>query len=102
MQITGPGGGGGRRMPKSKSVTESGVPLYLLPERITRHIDRVGAPVYRISVKRTHWHLYNISVRTKSLPKELVSCRVARPTEPGEREPDYPPMVHVHFQGCRV
>lgn len=87
-------------MTKSKSVTESGVPLYLLPGRIARYIDRIGAPVYRISVKRTHWHHYNISVRTKSLPKELVSCRVMRLTAPGEREPDHPPMVHIHLQGC--
>jgi hypothetical protein len=88
-------------MPKSKSVTESGVPLYLLPRAIARHINRIGDPVYRISVKRTHWHHYNISVRTKSLPKELVS-RVARLTAPGEKEPDHPPMIHVHLQGCAV
>jgi hypothetical protein len=89
-------------MPKSKSVTESGIPLYLLPGTIARHINRIGDPVYRISVKRTHWHHYNISVRTKSLPKELVSYRVARLTAPGERKPDHPPMVHIHLQSCAV
>ena len=87
-------------MPKSNSVTEGEIPLYLLPRVIARQITRIGDSVYRISVKRTHWHHYNISVRTKSLPKELVSCRVARRTAPGEREPDHPPMIHVHLQGC--
>ena len=65
-------------MTKSKSVTQGGIPLYLLPRAIAHHINRIGDPVYRISVKRTHWHHYNISVRTKSLPKELAPARVTR------------------------
>jgi hypothetical protein len=65
-------------MSKSRSVTEGEVPLYLLPHTIARQIYRVGDSVYRISVKRTHWHHYNISVRTKSLPKELALARVMR------------------------
>jgi len=89
-------------MSKSKSVTEGEIPLYLLPRAIARQINRFGDSVYRISVKRTHWHHYNISVRTKSLPKELVPCRVARLTEPGKREQDHPPMVHIHPQGYAV
>jgi len=71
-------------MPKSKSVTEGEIPLYLLPHVITRQICRIGDSVYRISVKRTHWHHYNISVRTKSLPKELAPVRVARPANSGD------------------
>jgi hypothetical protein len=73
-----PAGGGGHRMPKSKSVTEGGIPLYLLPRAIALQINRIGDSVYRVSVKRTHWHHYNISVRTKSLPKELAPGRVTR------------------------
>jgi len=65
-------------MPKSKSVTEGGIPLYLLPRAIALQINRIGDSVYRISVKRTHWHHYNISVRTKSLPKELAPGRFTR------------------------
>jgi hypothetical protein len=89
-------------MPKSKSVTEGGIPLYLLPRAIARQIIRKGDSVYRISVKRTHWHHYNISVRTKSLPKELVPYQAARLNAPGKREPDHPPMVHIHLQGYPV
>ena len=89
-------------MPKSKSVTEGEIPLYLLPRAIARQITRFGDSVYRISVKRTHWHHYNVSVRTKSLPKELTPCRVARLDTPGKREPDHPPMVHIHLAGYAV
>ena len=88
-------------MLKSKSVTEGEIPLYLLPRVIARQVTRFGDSVYRISVKRTHWHHYNISVRTKSLPKELVSYRVARLTAPA-REPDHPPMVRIHLPGFAV
>ncbi|MFA6226832.1 MAG: hypothetical protein WC620_11845 [Methanoregula sp.] len=70
-------------MPKSKSVTEGEVPLYLLPHAITRHISRIGDSMYRIRVKRTHWHYYNISVRTKPLPKELAPARVTRRVDSG-------------------
>jgi len=31
-----------------------------------------GERVYRISVKRTRYHYYNISVRTRSVPRELA------------------------------
>ena len=58
-------------MTARRSVTEAEVPLYLIPAVIARQIKKRGNAVYRISVKRTHWHHYNISVRTKSLPREL-------------------------------
>jgi hypothetical protein len=47
------------------------IPLYLVPQAVTRLIRERGEKVYRISVKRTHYHHYNISVRTRLLPKEL-------------------------------
>ncbi len=75
-------------MPKSRFVTEGEVPLYLLPHTIARQIYRTGDSVYRISVKRTHWHHYNVSVRTKSLPKELAPVRVARLAEAGNSLPE--------------
>ena len=75
-------------MPKSKSVTAGGIPLYLLPRAIALQINRTGDSVYRISVKRTHWHHYNISVRTRSLPKELAPPRSERQESP--EIPDFP------------
>jgi hypothetical protein len=89
-------------MSKSKSMNEGEIPLYLLPRAIARQITRFGGSVYRISVKRTHWHYYNISVRTKSVPRELVSYRVARLAVPEQREPDHPPMIRVHLAGYAV
>jgi hypothetical protein len=48
------------------------IPLYLIPKAIARLIQLKGAAVYRISVVRTHWHHYNVSVRTKRIRKELA------------------------------
>lgn len=55
-----------------RSNDEREVPLFLIPQVIARQIHRSHDRIYRISVKRTHWHHYNISVRTKSLPRELA------------------------------
>jgi len=64
---------------------EREVPLFLLPHVIARQIKKTGDRIYRISVKRTHWHHYNVSVRTKSLPQELLPgrCSVLSPGIPG-------------------
>jgi hypothetical protein len=56
---------------KRLSITETEVPLYLLPQAVARLVRERGEKVYRISVKRTHWHHYNVSVRTRSPPREL-------------------------------
>jgi len=60
-----------------RSNDERDVPLHLLPLLILQFVRQTGTRIYRISVKRTHWHHYNISVRTKSLPKELTPGRIA-------------------------
>lgn len=65
------------QLTKSLSVTETEIPLYLLPQAIARQIRKKGDAVYRISVKRTHWHHYNISVRTKAIKRELSPVTVA-------------------------
>jgi hypothetical protein len=70
-------------MTKSKSVTMGGIPLYILPRAIALQINRIGDSVYRISVKRTHWHHYNVTVRTKPVPKELALRRTAVLSPPG-------------------
>ncbi|MFA4875881.1 MAG: hypothetical protein WC586_00580 [Methanoregula sp.] len=62
-------------MARSRSNDEKEVPLFLLPHAIARQIRKTGDRIYRISVKRTHYHHYNVSVRTKTLPKELVPGR---------------------------
>jgi hypothetical protein len=54
-----------------RSSTDTGIPLYLIPAVIDRQIRMLGKRTYRISVKRTCRHHYNITVRTKSLHMEL-------------------------------
>jgi hypothetical protein len=54
-------------MTKSLSVREAEVPLHLIPKVIAKLIQLKGAAVYRISVVRTHWHHYRVSIRTKLL-----------------------------------
>jgi hypothetical protein len=69
---------------KSTSMTE--IPLYLVPQAVTRLIRERGEKVYRISVKRTHYHHYNISVRTRSVEKELRPIREPAPEFSDEAE----------------
>jgi hypothetical protein len=60
-----------------RSNEETEIPLFLLPLIILKQIRKTGDRIYRISVKRTHWHHYNVSVRTKSLPRELAPAHAA-------------------------
>lgn len=66
------------------------IPLFLLPHVVAKQIKLIGDRIYRISVKRTHWHHYNVSVRTKALPRELgpgcvISSSSGIPVPPGSR-----------------
>ena len=54
----------------NRSDDENAVPLYLLSWTVARQVRKTGARIYRISVKRTHWHLYNVIVRTKAHQRE--------------------------------
>jgi len=58
-------------MTKARSTRATGIPLNLIPHAVARLIRERGEKVYRISVARTHYHHYNISVRTRLLPREL-------------------------------
>jgi hypothetical protein len=64
-------------MTKSKALSAVSVPLYLLPRTIAHQLRLFGNAVYRISVKRTHRHQYNVTVRTKSVSRELRPVPVA-------------------------
>jgi hypothetical protein len=58
-------------MTARRSATEIEIPLCLTPTAIARQIKTQGKAVYSISVKRTHLHHYNITVRTKSVNREF-------------------------------
>ena len=59
-------------MVRIRANDEKEIPLWVIPHVIAKQIKKTGDKIYRISVKRTHWHHYNISVRTKPLPRELA------------------------------
>ena len=48
-----------------RSNDERDVPLHLLPLLILQFVRQTGTRIYRISVKRTRWRAYNVSVRTR-------------------------------------
>ena len=73
-------------MTARRSTRETEIPLYLIPHVIARQIKERGDDVYRISVKRTHWHHYNVSVRTRSLKRELQPVRGPAPECSGDAE----------------
>ena len=60
-------------MARLRSNDAKEIPLWVIPHVIAKQIHKTGDKIYRISVKRTHWHHYNISVRTKPLSRELAS-----------------------------
>ena len=64
-------------MKENLTIQAAEIPLYLLPQVIARLIRLKGEAVYRISVVRTHWHHYNVSIRTKRIKRELAPVPVA-------------------------
>lgn len=58
-------------MTARRSHVETEIPLFLIPHAIARQINERGDDVFRISVKRMHWHHYNVTVRTKKVAREL-------------------------------
>lgn len=70
---------------KGRSRTENEIPLHLLPHAIARKVREWGDIIYRISIRRTHWHHYNVIVRTKTLARELAPRMTAEGTGSGTR-----------------
>jgi hypothetical protein len=64
-------------MRENLTVQAKEIPLYLLPEVIARLIRLKGDATYRISIVRTHWHHYNVSIRTKRIKRELAPVPLA-------------------------
>lgn len=70
---------------KGRSRTESGIPLHLLSHTVARKVREWGEIIYRISIRRTHWHHYNVIVRTKTLARELAPRMTAEGPGSGNR-----------------
>jgi hypothetical protein len=89
-------------MTAGRSSKETTVPLYLLPRAIAYQINSMGDSVYRISVVRTHWHHYNISVRVKALPKELEPAYSTTASAPAWRFPGDDTGHNAPCVGCEA
>ena len=74
-------------MTERRSKSETEIPLFLIPTVIARQIKEQGDDVFRISVKRTHWHHYNVTVRTKQVHREL---RGREDSSPARQKTDSP------------
>jgi hypothetical protein len=60
-------------MTRKRSRTVSEIPLHLVPRAVSRQVQDRGDAMSRISIRRTHWHDYNETIRTKSVRKELTT-----------------------------
>ena len=58
-------------MPRRAAFVLPEIPLFLIPPVIQREICRAGEELERIVIKKTGRHYYNISIRTRSVNREL-------------------------------
>ncbi len=58
-------------MPRRAAVVSPKVPLFLIPAIIKNEVKKAGENLVRIVVKKAGRHYYNVSVRTRSISREL-------------------------------
>lgn len=59
-------------MPRRPPEVEEDIPLYLVPHIVARQLRKhSGDDVENITITATHRHFYNISIRTRTIRKEL-------------------------------
>lgn len=58
-------------MPRIPAVLTPKVPLFLIPSIVKKEVKRAGGGLIRIVVKKAGRHYYNVSVRTRSICREL-------------------------------
>ena len=85
---------------RSRILTE--IPLHLLPQAVARQVQDWGDSVHRISVRRTHWHLFNVTVRTKPVPRELATRVTVAVAFPNFRDTTRKPAATGRHRGCPV
>jgi uncharacterized membrane protein len=60
-------------MPRRPAKIERDIPLYLIPNIVKRGIVTHGQALERVIVSRTRNHVYNVSIRTRRVKRELRS-----------------------------
>jgi len=58
-------------MPRRAAVLTPKVPLFLISAIVKKEVKNAGEELVRIVVKKAGRHYYNISVRTRSISREL-------------------------------
>jgi hypothetical protein len=58
-------------MPRRAAAVSTKVPLFLIPAIIKKEVKKAGEELVRIVVKKVGRHYYNVSVRTRSISREL-------------------------------
>lgn len=58
-------------MPRRPAQVRTDVPLFLISSVIRQEIQKAGEELERIVVKKLGRHFYNISIRTRSVNREL-------------------------------
>ena len=87
---------------KQRSRILKEIPLHLLPQAIAWQVQDWGDAVHRISVRRTHWHLFNVTVRTKPVPRELATRVTVAVAFPNFRDTTRKPAATRRRRGCPV
>ena len=60
-------------MPRRPAVIAPRIPLFLITSVVRREVKKAGEELVRIVVKKVGRHYYNVSVRTRSVNRELRS-----------------------------
>jgi hypothetical protein len=58
-------------MPRRAAVVIPDVPLFLIPHILQNGIRIHGEELERVTVKKTFTHVYSMSIRTRSVKREL-------------------------------
>lgn len=89
-------------MTKRRSRTKTEIRLSLIPQAIAEKVREWGDGLYRISVVRTHWHHYNVTIRIKPLRRELVTRTIAMLSPPSGQSGIPMPPVNSRRRKCPV
>ncbi|MGB9176729.1 MAG: hypothetical protein WCB46_08345 [Methanoregula sp.] len=60
-------------MPRRPDIVTEKIPLFLILPVIKKELKNAGEELQRIMVTKSNRHFYNISVRTRSINRELRS-----------------------------
>lgn len=60
-------------MPRRAAIVHPNVPLFTIPPVIREAVMNAGEELERIVVRKSNRHFYTVSVRTRSIKRELRS-----------------------------